>query len=215
MLDLVKNNPAANICLASGGSPDLAYELFTKAVLDKKVNVSNIAITKLDEWPGIAKDSELSCKKYIRDRVVDPLNISNYISFVPDTDDVNAEVEKVANELGAKHIDLCILVFGINGHLGLNEPADYLYPYSHAIELTEETKTHPMLQGDSSVTSRMTIGMKEIIDSKRIILLMSGSNKKELYKKFIEKKIDTHLPASLLWLHDNVTIIVRNDQFGE
>lgn len=43
MLDLVKNNPAANICLASGGSPDLAYELFTKAVLDKKVNVSNIA----------------------------------------------------------------------------------------------------------------------------------------------------------------------------
>lgn len=214
MLNRFKNKKNINICLASGGSPDKAYDLFVKKVKDKKMDTSELIITKLDEWLGISRESDLSCEKYIKDKVVNPLNIKdkNYISFYPDCENGDEESEKVNTLLNDRVIDLCVLGFGINGHLGLNEPNEYLHPFSHKIALTEETKKHPMLQG-KDVNYGMTIGMKNIMDSKEILLLMNGKNKLKLYEEFLMKRISTQLPASFLWLHNNVTVFVRDDEF--
>lgn len=202
-----------NVCLASGGSPDKAYQMFVEEVKEQGIDASNLIVTKLDEWCGVSRDSELSCEKYIRDRVINPLHIKeeNFITFYPDSD-TQKEVEKVNKQLKERPIDLCILGFGINGHLGLNEPSEYLHANSHKATLTEETKKHPMLQGNN-VEYGMTIGMKDILDSKEVLLLMNGKNKEKLYEEFLSKKVSTTLPASFLWLHDNVTVIVRDDEF--
>lgn len=214
MANALANKKDVNICLASGGSPDKAYQLFVEEVKEKNIDASDLVITKLDEWLGIARDSELSCEKYVRDRVLDPLQVKeeNYITFYPDCEDGDKESEKVNAQLQERPIDLCVLGFGINGHLGLNEPNEFLHPFAHKATLTEETKKHPMLQGNN-VEYGMTIGMKNIMDSAEVLLLMSGSNKKALYEAFLTGDISTQLPASLLWLHDNVTVIVRDDEF--
>ena len=214
MLDYIVRNPKANICLASGGSPELAYRLFTNEVRQKNINVEEMVITKLDEWVNVPRDSDISCEKYIRERIIRPLNIDrkNYISFLPDTKNSEQEASNVEESLRKRPIDLCILGFGKNGHLGLNEPADDLIPYAHSVDLDEKTKTHPMLRGNP-VEKGLTIGMKNILDSKEIILLMNGEDKQELFDRFMTQKISTHLPASLLWLHNNVKIVVRKDQF--
>ena len=214
MLECIKENPKANICLASGGSPELAYRLFAKQVIDENIDVHEMTVTKLDEWVNVSSESDVSCEKYIRDRIVKPLGINdeNFISFLPDAKDSEKEAQKVEKALEEKPIDLCILGFGKNGHLGLNEPSDYLTPYAHVINLDEKTKTHPMLQGNP-VEKGMTIGMKNILDAKEVVLLMSGEDKQDLFEAFMEKKISTHLPASFLWLHNNLKIVVREDQF--
>ena len=55
--------------------------------------------------------------------------------------------------------------------------------------------------------------MKNILDSKHIILLMHGKEKLELFKEFLKQKISTQLPASFLWLHNNVDVVICMDEF--
>lgn len=213
MLDECISNKNANMCLASGDSPKKAYEIFTKKALEKQLNTSFLTITKLDEWVGIDKNSVLSCERFLREKVVDPLGLQDrFISFLPD-ENTEDEVKKVNDQLSEKPLDLCVLGFGKNGHLGLNEPAPRLFAHAHKIQISEVTKHHPMIKDNNSIEYGMTIGMKDILDSKKVLLLISGEGKKELYQEFLTEMISTNLPASFLWLHSNTTVIVRDDQF--
>ncbi len=214
MINAIKDNPCANICLASGASPDLAYQLFVQMVIEQSIDISHAMFTKLDEWCGFDGDHEATCEKYIQDRIIKKLNIKreNYITFNPNALDFKKEVEKVGKLLHQYPITLSILGIGKNGHLGLNEPNDYLNPFTHIEILSETTKAHQML-GNEVVDNGMTIGMNEILNSKNILLLISGSNKQEIFNQFLTEKITTKLPASFLWLHPNTTSIVQTDVF--
>lgn len=216
MLDTLKKKKNLNLCLASGGSPKKAYQLFVDKVKENNIDVSELVITKLDEWVGVSKDSELSCEKYLNDLILSPLNIKkdHFITFEPDCNAVQVEVERVKEQLETNKINLCILGFGINGHLGLNEPGEFLHPYAHQAHLDERTKKHPMLQGND-LAYGMTIGMKDILNADEVILMMNGKQKEELYKEFLTGKISTKLPASFLWLHKNVSVIIREDEFSK
>lgn len=214
MLEEIKNKPNSNICLASGASTNLTYDLFVNEVKNSDIDLSNTVFTKLDEWVGISKDSSISCEKFIVDKIINPLNIKkdNYISFNPE-EDPYVESDRIKKIIEDKGIDLCILGLGKNGHLGLNEPEEYLYPYSHVINISDTTKTHQMLKGNS-MEKGMTLGMKELLDSKKIILIISGEGKGEIVEKLMNRKISSLLPASFLWLHNNLTIIYREDEYN-
>lgn len=212
MVETIQKNSHANLCLASGGSPELTYKKFVEKA--REMDVSQIIITKLDEWCGIASDSPLACEHYLHELVLNPLHITNtqYISFLPSTNNVVNECQKVQFALQKHPIDLCVLGLGKNGHLGLNEPNVYLQPHAHQATLSTITKHHAMIEG-STLTMGMTIGMAEIMASKKIVLQVSGDGKTEIFQQFLSKKIDTQLPATFLWLHPNVEVHVRCDQF--
>lgn len=216
MIAEIKNNPKANICLASGGSYDLAYTIFTEKVIKEGLDLSECTFTKLDEWAGISLDSELSCEQFLIERVIKPLNIKKeqYISFCPDVEDLEKECARIHDLLKEKPIDLCLLGLGKNGHLGLNEPNDYLHMYAHEVVLTEETKKHAMLKS-TPMEKGITIGMKEIFDSKEVILAICGNGKDEIVKNFMTQRITTSLPASLLWLHPHCNMLIQDDQYGK
>jgi galactosamine-6-phosphate isomerase len=57
----------------------------------------------------------------------------------------------------------------------------------------------------------LTLGMKEILDSRKIIMLVSGLGKKKIAEKFLEGKVSTHLPASFLWQHPQVECLVDRE----
>ena len=215
IVNYIKQKPDANICLASGGSPDLTYDLFVKKLIEEKVDTSKMWITKLDEWIGVKNDSELSCEKYIYEKILKPLNIKDrYITFNSEGNPFK-EVEKVRDSLAKRPIDLCVLGFGKNGHLGLNEPDAEIEPYAHVIKLSYITKTHPMIYGkQKGIEFGMSIGMKEILDAKEVILLMKGAFKKELFNRFKTEKITSEIPATYLWLHNNCKVIVDGEDYN-
>lgn len=214
MVDEVKNNVHPNIALATGGSPELAYRLFTQKILNEDIDMSHVRFTKLDEWCNLDPTHEATCEKYIQDLVIKPLNIaaSNYISFASNATDFKEEVLKIQHELKEYPISLCILGLGKNGHLGLNEPHDYLHVDAHVAPLDTLTKTHAMIQ-DVQVEAGMTIGMADIFASNKILLLVSGKGKEAIVKELFTKKITSHLPASYLWLHPNTTVLFQNDLY--
>jgi galactosamine-6-phosphate isomerase len=109
-------------------------------------------------------------------------------------------------------IDICILGLGRNGHLALNEPAEWLQPFCHVAALTEESLQHPMIADmESKPTYGLTLGMQEILHSRKIIMLVTGAGKRQVATAFLNGKISTSLPASFLWLHPHVECLVDQE----
>ena len=83
---------------------------------------------KLDDWLGVPLDHPASCEHYVRANLLEPLRIDSerYVGFRADAADPAQECERVQAELDRRDLDVCILGLGINGHLGLNEPAPSL-----------------------------------------------------------------------------------------
>ena len=214
MIDEIASNDRSNICLATGGSPKLAYQLFTEAILKQQLDTSHVVFTKLDEWCNLDPTHLATCEKYIQDLIVKPLGITenNYISFIPNASDFEVETKRIQQALNKRPITLCLLGLGMNGHLGLNEPGEFLTPYAHVVALDPITKTHPMIKNDE-VDFGLSLGMADILASDKIVLLIAGANKAKIVEQFFTKKITTKLPASFLWLHQNVQIILQEDLY--
>ena len=202
----LQQNPQSLICAATGNSPTGVYQ----KLVDKKeiFDTSDLRFIKLDEWYGLDINDEGSCEKYLHEHLFNPLGIShkNYVAFDGKTPDPEKEFEHVKNYL-EEHgpIDLCILGLGKNGHIAFNEPADNLHTHAHLASLSSTSLEHSMIKGTGEpIKYGMTLGMTDILKSKKIILLVNGTHKNAIMQKLMEQKITTQLPASFLWLHANV-----------
>lgn len=212
----VKTTDGLLLCTATGNSTTLTYR---KLVDNKRhFEADTLRILKLDEWGGVPMTDPQSCEVYLQENLVKPLNIpeENYIAFQSDSEapaDECARIQEYLEEQGP--IDLCIVGIGLNGHVALNEPADVLQPFCHVQELSEKSLNHPMAVAmEVKPTYGLTLGMVDIMNSKQLILLISGANKAEITKEFMTKRITTSLPASLLWLHPNALCLCDQDAYS-
>lgn len=213
MIDTIKNKSNASICLATGSSPKRMYEIFVDKVNKENIDISEVTFVKLDEWIGLSEEDPNSCTGFIRTHVLDSLHNKPkaYIEMKTDND-AFAECEKMDHYLKENPIDLMILGLGMDAHLGLNEPNEYLTLNCHKAILNEKTKNHDMAKG-KSLSSGLTIGMGGIFESKQVLMLVCGTRKEEAYETFMSRKISTQAPCSFLWLHSNCFTIIDREQF--
>jgi galactosamine-6-phosphate isomerase len=200
------------VCATSGSSPTGLYdELAEKAEADKAF-FDELRIVKLDEWGGIPENDPASSETYLQTRVLKPLGISpeRYISFASNPAEPADECKRIGEELTQRGpIDVCILGLGINGHLGFNEPGPYLRPYCHVARLSEESRRHAMVRSMKRKPHfGLTLGMQEILASRKIVLLVAGEGKEQAITGLLSGEMTTTLPASFLWLHDNVDCLI-------
>jgi len=204
----LRKQPRRLICMSTGNSPTGTYERLTKVFNDHPAYFNELIITKLDEWGGIDSNEPSSCETYIQEKILQPLAIpqNRYISFKSNPVSPKKECERIQIEIQKKGpIDICILGLGQNGHIGFNEPASALTPYCHVAELTADSLNHQMINAlNKKPTYGLTLGMADILQSKKIILLLTGAKKKAVIQKLLSKQIITNLPASFLWLHNQV-----------
>ena len=212
VLEELVNKPDLLLCTATGSSPEGLYRELIRTASRERSLFNQILIMKLDEWGGVPAYYPVTCDFYLRKKVLEPLGIpkERYISFASDPEDPKAECRRIRSRLKKEGpIDICILGLGRNGHLGLNEPAPELEPFCHVAELSEASLQHGMIASlDRKPKYGLTLGMQEILSSRKILILVSGKEKKQVAKQFLEKKITTSLPASFLWLHPRVECLV-------
>lgn len=218
MFKCLVDNPNAVFCIATGYSPTETYRLFVEKIKQNNIDTSKMKLVKLDEWCGLSPQNPATCDYYIEKNLIEPLSLSSeqYIAFNQNNYDESYECERV-NKLIQKNggIDCCILGIGRNGHLGLNEPANELNPFSHKTTLSSKTKQHSMLKStNENVLEGYTLGIKDILDSKKVLLLITGADKKEPYQKLQEHIISSNFPANYLWLHNDAKCIVDSDIFS-
>jgi hypothetical protein len=153
-----------------------------------------------------------SCESYLQKHLLAPLSIpqDRYLTFDPNISNLSAECARVEQEMEAiGPIDICILGLGKNGHIAFNEPADYLQRGFHKAILAPSTTQHdPTLNEGKEPAFGLCLGMSGIMQSKRIIFLVTGKGKQEAIKMILERKITTQWPASFLWMHGNVDCLI-------
>ena len=110
-------------------------------------------------------------------------------------------------------IDCQILGLGVNGHIGFNEPGSLKESRCREVALTEETLRHNAkdLQDGFQPTHALTMGIADILEAKKILMLVSGKNKTESLRRFLEEKENPAYPASFLKGHRNLTVIADQD----
>jgi galactosamine-6-phosphate isomerase len=211
----VRRRPDLLLCTAAGSTPIRTYEILAAKMRTEPHLCDRLRVLKLDEWGGLEMDHEATCETYHQKYLIRPLSLSSerYISFRSNAADPQAECERIRTAL-EKHlpIDYCILGLGANGHLGLNEPGESLKPFAHVANLAESSLRHPMLSSvNGRVTYGLTLGMAEIMQSRKILLLVSGAHKRLQLRRLLTPEISSQFPASFLWLHPDVTLLYDRD----
>ncbi|MBU5455686.1 glucosamine-6-phosphate deaminase [Caproiciproducens sp. MSJ-32] len=212
--ETIKEKPNAILGLATGSSPVGLYKELIKMYKDGEVDFSNVTTVNLDEYVGLSGEHPQSYRYFMNENLFNHVNINKNNTYVPNGLAEDAEEEgrrydaKIA-ELGGT--DLQLLGIGNNGHIAFNEPAEELVFGTHLTDLTEDTiKANSRFFNsiEEVPTQAFSMGIGGIMKAKKILLIASGEEKAEAVKAMIEGNITTKLPASLLQLHHDVTVIV-------
>ena len=143
----------------------------------------------------------------------DHVNIDKNRTFVPDglaTDSEKSCAEYNANILKQGGIDLQLLGIGRNGHIGFNEPADSFELETHCVDLTESTikaNQRFFASYDEVPKQAYTMGIKTIMQAKKVLVVVSGEDKAEIVKKAFFGPVKPQVPASVLQLHNDVVVV--------
>lgn len=197
----------AVLCAASGNSPRLAYDLLAQHYLAKEEKAA-FKLLSLDEWVGLPADHPACGAYQLTNQLIRPLDLTGYFLFDGQFSDEKKEIARGRSYLEENGpIDLCVLGIGVNGHLGFNEPDSYVRPTIHKIALAETSKSHNMITGSGFTPEYgITLGVGDILQSRKILLLVNGTAKRGIMDRFFTRQVTTQLPASFLWLHRDLTI---------
>jgi galactosamine-6-phosphate isomerase len=215
IIDHLTHKKDLRLGAATGGSPTGMYADLAKTYQTNSSLFNYLQVVKLDEWGIIPMSHPDSCQSYLKQHLLEPLQISaeRYEEFNTNNPDLLAECKRVQDSIDKNGpLDIVILGLGKNGHIGFNEPAEALQVDCHKAILAESTIQHdPTLSQGSEPAFGLTLGLRSILQAKKIIFLVTGSGKNEAIKQLMEKNITTSLPASFLWLHPNVECLINEN----
>ena len=211
-----KKNKATVLGLATGSSPIGLYKQLIDFHKNDKLSFRNVVTYNLDEYYGLEKNHKQSYHQFMDEKLFNHIDINRDNINIPDgklnknkIDEYCKNYEKKIDSKGG--IDIQILGIGANGHIGFNEPGSNTNSVTRLVKLDYQTRNDARLvfNGIKNVpSSAVTMGIKTILKSKRIILMAWGLGKSNAVKKAVELKPNVKLPASLLQSHDNVTFIL-------
>ena len=212
VIDEISLNKDLLLCAATGHSPKGFYQQLSSHAQKDKNFFNQLRIIKLDEWGGVPMGNPITCEAYIQKNIIVPLQVSadRYLTYSSDPENPIDECRRMQDSIKNNGpIDICILGLGVNGHIGLNEPAPFLTPNFHKAQLSEPTLHHQMIQSvDDKPAYGLTLGMHNILNARKIILLITGKGKEVVTKQLLSQRITTQLPASFLWLHQQVECLI-------
>lgn len=128
--------------------------------------------------------------------------------------DSQAECKRYDNEINeAGGIDIQLLGIGNNAHIGFNEPADEFTTGSFKVKLTESTINANKIYFDENPMPHyaLTMGIKQIMSAKKVILIATGPKKAEAVRNMIEGPVTAQVPASILQEHQDVIIFLDEE----
>ena len=199
--------------LATGDTVIGIYKLLVQKCKDGDINFNRIKSVNLDEYVGLSGDNENSYRYYMNTNLFNDVNILKENTNLPDGKaaslvDECIRYDSLIEALGG--IDLQLLGLGTNGHIGFNEPDEAFPKGTQAVKLKESTiKSNAHLFSDQNEVPReaLTMGIKTIMQSKKIVLCASGKHKADILEKVITGPITPKVPGSILQMHNDVTII--------
>ncbi len=205
--------PNCVLGLATGSSPVGTYKRLIADNKAGKIDFSGVTSVNLDEYVGLDGTNDQSYRYFMNTNLFDHVNINKDKTFVPNgcAEDMKAEgkaYDDMIKALGG--IDLQLLGIGLDGHIGFNEPDAVFTAATHEVVLDESTikaNARFFANEDEVPKTAITMGMMSIMQAKKVLLIANGAKKKAIIEKAFFGPVDPMVPASILQLHPDLTVI--------
>jgi len=209
--------PDSVLGLATGSTPVGVYSQLIEWYKKGDLDFSKVHSVNLDEYCGLPIEHEQSYRYYMNTNFFNHINIPIENTNVPNglAKDFDAECrryDKVINSLGG--IDLQLLGIGHTGHIGFNEPDEDFDKTTHCVLLkqaTIEANARFFDNADQVPKYAITMGIKAIMQAKKLLLVANGADKAEILYRSLFGPITPAVPASILQLHNDVTIVADEE----
>ena len=213
----ILKKPDCVIGLATGSTPIPTYQQLIKLNREGVIDFSKVRSYNLDEYIGLPETHDQSYRYFMNDNLFNHINIDKANTQVPcgigaDHAADAAHYDEMIEAAGG--IDIQVLGIGNNGHIGFNEPAEVFIRGTHVVDLTESTidaNKRFFANRDDVPRQAITLGMGGIMGAKKVIMLAFGKGKAEAVRDMIKGEIDPKMPASILQLHKDVTLLIDEE----
>ena len=210
-VELLGKKPDAVLGLATGSTPLALYAELARLCAKGKVSFARAKSYNLDEYIGLDGSHDQSYRYFMDHNLFQHIDIKPENTHVPSgfvkDDEEAARYDAEIDAAGG--IDLQLLGIGNNGHIGFNEPLTPFTSVTHIVKLTDSTREANkrfFSSLDEVPTHAVTMGIHTVMKARSIMLLAFGEGKAEIIKKTVQGRPDTAVPASLLQLHEDVTL---------
>lgn len=212
MREVVKGNPRAVLGLATGSTP---IGLYKNMIEDHKQNGTSyreIRTVNLDGYAGLDYSSDQSYVYFMRSNLFDYIDIDLKNTNIENgkAADRQAECDRYNRLLEDMQQDIQVLGIGSNGHIAFNEPGTPFGSVTHIVDLAESTikdNSRMFKSIDEVPRQAFTMGLKNIMNSKKILILANGANKAKAVYGLVKGEVTEAVPASVLQLHPDCTLV--------
>lgn len=205
--------PACTLGLATGSTPIGTYEQLIHWYEKGDLDFSAVHSINLDEYRGLSPENDQSYRYFMNTHLFDHINIDKANTHVPnglepDADKACSDYNEIIHT--SCGIDLQLLGLGHNGHIGFNEPDEAFEKETHCVDLTQSTidaNARFFASEDEVPKQAYTMGIKTIMQAKKILVVVSGEGKAQIVKDAFFGPITRQVPASVLQLHNDVILV--------
>ena len=209
---IVTENPAAVLGLATGSTPIGLYDEMARDHREQGTSYAKIRTVNLDEYKGLSGEHPQSYRYFMEKHLFSRIDVLPENTHLPDgtAEDEEAECARYNKLLGTLKQDVQVLGIGSNGHIAFNEPGTPFDSVTHVVTLAESTvKDNARLFASIDEVPRraFTMGLKNIMNAERILILACGANKAKAVYGLVKGDVTEALPASILQRHPDCTLI--------
>ena len=205
--------PDCVLGLATGSTPIGLYKYLIEWYEKGDLDFSQVRTVNLDEYKGLSRENDQSYYYFMHQNLFDHVNIPSDNTHLPNGMEPDSEKEcarytQLIDSMGG--VDLQLLGLGHNGHIGFNEPAEAFAKDVNCVDLTTSTieaNKRFFASADDVPKQAYTMGIKTIMKAKKILIVASGEDKAQILRDAFLGPITPHVPASVLQLHNDVTIV--------
>ena len=205
--------PNCVLGLATGSTPIGLYKQLVEWYNKGDLDFSEVMTVNLDEYKGLSRDNDQSYYYFMHQNLFDHVNIPAENTYLPNGMEPDSQKEcqeytDLLQSLGG--VDLQLLGIGHNGHIGFNEPGEAFDKQVHCVNLTQSTieaNKRFFASADDVPKQAYTMGIKTIMQAKKILIVASGEDKAEIVRDAFFGPITPKVPASVLQLHNAATLV--------
>ena len=215
----VLQKPDSLLGLATGNTTLNIFECMVKLHKELGIDYSKVKTSNVDEYVGVAAEDPRSCRCRIDQSLLKQVNLKYENTYVPNgmakPEDELIVFKKKIEDFGG--FDLVLLSIGENGHIAFNEPGtpfDSTYWIAPISDSTIKAKAAPFGGEDRVPKFGITMGIRDIMMARKILLVAKGKSKAPVIQKILSGKLTVENPSSVLILHPNLEILVDRDAMG-
>ena len=214
IVNQICGKPTSVIGLSTGRTTGNIHRLVCKLHSEVNFNVADVTFFGLDEVTNVPREYSGACYTMLRTEIIDDLGVDDdhFLMLPTCADDFEKECADFRNELNRRGgIDLLILGLGENGHLGFNQPGTPLNGVAATALMDERLEKRIRKETatpDHIHLGGVTLGLRDIMHARRIILVAKGENKRDVVRRMLTGPISSDCPASILQLHPDCEFLL-------